>query len=51
MATHFLKFHLSFGGKGNINTATDVKVVKVVPIVFDQEVRLYICMILVIYMT
>ena len=39
MTTHFLKFHISFGGKGNINTGQAVKVVKVCPILFDHEVR------------
>lgn len=39
MTTHFLTFHISFGGKGNINTATAVKVVKICPILFDHEVK------------
>ena len=40
MTTHLLTFYITFGGKGNINTInkTNLKVVKVYPILFDQEV-------------
>ena len=39
MATHLLNFHITFGGKGNISPSTNMKVVKVCPILFDKEVR------------
>ena len=46
MATHFLHFHISFGGKGIISTsggtgtaASDgLRTVRVCPVVFDEEV-------------